>query len=416
LNPKYSMRNSTFSGRLWRNHLPIFAMLAVLCGTWSAQAGDYVSVTDILSGKQVAHQPVIEKPRQARWRVSVGPVWRDVGDVRFKTGSYSQRLQWPNLVGRESRHLPSAAGKIGELGFREYNNGFVRTDPSSVTDGDTWNWGYQDASQVQGDQLVYSLSQGSQRTMSRSSRLSGGSWQDDSEFEAGPYIEIDRLFPLSKRLLVGPQFNFSYITIDSQNSTSTFAQHQSSELRSFLLTDRFDLDGTIPPLAPYSGSAAGPGPLINNFPSDRNIRSFRRDRQTADFFNRVDEQFDMDLFTLGAGVHAEYDFGKLFVQGSAGVSINIADWDASHRETLYVSSNGGKPKKYRSWTARENGTDVLMGVYLQTKVGLQLTERVSLSGFTRYDWNQSLTGSVGPSSFDVDLDGLSAGVMMGITF
>lgn len=410
------MRISILLGWLWRKPLPILAVSVVFCGAGSAPAGEYVSVNDILSGKHVAHQPVIGEPRQAQWRVSAGPVWRDVGDVRFETGSYSQGLHLPNLVGREFRHLPSAAGKIGELGFREYDNGFIRTDPGSGRDGYTWNWGYLDASQVQGDQLIYSLGQGSQRTVSRSSFLSDGSWNDDSEFEPGPYIEIDCLFPLSRRLLVGPQFNFSYIAIDSQNSTSTFAQHQSSELRSFLLTDRFDLGGVIPPLAPYAGSEAGPGPLINNSPSERNIRSFHRDRQTAELLNLVDEQFDMDLFTLGAGVHAEYDFGKLFVQGSAGVSVNIADWEASHRETLYVSSNGGKREKDRSWTARENGTDLLMGVYLQTKVGLQLTERLSLSGFARYDWSQSLTGGVGPSTFDVDLDGLSAGVVMGITF
>ena len=50
--------------------------------------------------------------------------------------------------------------------------------------------------------------------------------------------------------------------------------------------------------------------------------------------------------------------------GSAGVAINIADWEATHRETLHVSQIGSKPKKYRSWTARENGTDVLLGARL----------------------------------------------------
>jgi len=295
-------------------------------------------------------------------------------------------------------------------------NGFVRTDAGTDRDGFTWNWGYQDASQIQGDQLVYSLSQGSQRTVAGSTEFHPGSWSDESDFEPGPYIEIDRLIPIGDRLSLGPQLNFSFINIDSNNSSSTFAQHQSSETSSFTLTDRFDLDGIIPPLAPYEGSEAGPGPLINNLPASRSIASHLDNSRTADFFNRIDESFELDLFTIGAGAQVEYDHGAVFFQGSAGLSINIADWEASHRETLYVSQNGGKPERYRSWTAHESGTDVLLGAYLQAKIGVQLTESLSVSGFARYDWNESLTGSVGPSSFEADLDGLSAGVVVGFTF
>jgi hypothetical protein len=413
------MLNSDFPPQ--RNHrilfaiFPLITMCVLLVGN-RASAGEYVSINDIISGKNVAHPPAVEPARESQWRISAGAIWRDIGDVRFHTGSHSQRLRLPNLVGREFRHLPTAAGPLGTIAPRNYRDGFVHTDAGTANDGFTWNWGYDESSQVQGDQLVYSLAQGSQRTVSRRSSLSDASWQDDSEFEPGPYIEIDRLFPLSERVLVGPQFNFSFIRIDSQQAGSTFAQHQSSEQRSFQLTDRFDLDGVIPPLAPYAGTEAGPGPLINNLPSSRSLTSFHRDSRTADFFNRVDESFDLDLFTLGAGAHIEYDLDKVFIQGSAGLALNVADWEASHRETLYVSRDGGKAESYRNWTARESGTDLLLGAYVQTKVGVQLTERLSVSGFARYDWSQSLTGNVGPSSFDVGLDGLSAGVMVGFTF
>ena len=391
--------------------------MTILSFVGPAQSGEYVSVNEIMAGKDpLPVEPDFVAPQPSRWRISAGAIWRDIGDVRFNTGSHSQHLRLPNLVGREFRHRPSAAGHAGTIGPRGYRDGFVRVDEGTGADGFTWNWGYENASQVQGDQLVYSLSQGSQRTVSRHSSHTDGSWRDDSEFEPGPYIEIDRLFPITRRVSVGPQANFSLIKIDSERSSSTFAQRQASETRGFLLTDRFDLDGIIPPLAPYEGTLAGPGPLINNLPSLRNLSTFHRDSRTAEFFNRVDESFDLDLFTVGLGGQVEYDHGPVFVQASAGLSLNIADWEASHRENLYVSRDGGKPEKYRSWGAHENGTDFLVGAYVQGKLGVQLTERLSVSGFARYDWNQSLTGNVGPSSFDVDLDGLSAGVVIGFTF
>ncbi len=155
---------------------------------------------------------------------------------------------------------------------------------------------------------------------------------------------------------------------------------------------------------------------INNKPSDRQIASFQTGSNSADYFNRIDESFDLDLSTFGIGAQVEYDAGILFVQGSAGVTLNVADWEASHREKLYVSRNGGKAQSVRSWSSHEEDTDLLIGAYVQAKVGVQLTGRLSVSGFARYDWSQSLSGNVGPSSFDVDLDGLSAGVMVGITF
>jgi hypothetical protein len=379
-------------------------------------AGDYISVNDILDAKNPLPTVVAAEPRQPQWRVSAGAVWRDVGDVKFRTGSRSQILRLPNLVGQEFRHLPTDAGQLGRIDFRDYEDGYVRADAGTLNDDYTWNWGYQQASQVQGDLLVYSLQQGSQLTMSRHSSLSDASWRDDNDFEAGPYIEIERLFPITQTISIGPQFNFSFIGVDQQHSGSTFSQQQASEERSFLLTDRFELDGIIPPLAPYEGSPTGPGPLINNVPSQRQITDFRTGSGTADFFNRVDESFDLDLSTLGIGGQVEYDLGMLFVQGSAGLTLNVADWEASHRETLYISRNGGKAKDLRSWSAHESDTDLLVGAYVQAKLGVQLSERVSVSGFARYDWSQSLSGDVGPSSFDVDLDGLSAGVMIGVTF
>jgi hypothetical protein len=59
---------------------------------------------------------------------------------------------------------------------------------------------------------------------------------------------------------------------------------------------------------------------------------------------------------------------------------------------------------------------VLPGAFVQGAVELPLTERISLTGFGRYDWSQSLDGSVGPSSFSMDPTGWSLGAMVGVRF
>ena len=40
----------------------------------------------------------------------------------------------------------------------------------------------------------------------------------------------------------------------------------------------------------------------------------------------------------------------------------------------------------------------------------------ALQGFARYDWNEDLDGSVGPSSFEVDLSGWSVGAGATLSF
>ena len=103
-------------------------------------------------------------------------------------------------------------------------------------------------------------------------------------------------------------------------------------------------------------------------------------------------------------------------------------WHATLPHAVYVDGNEFEdqsdldttgPHDMRielKWNAYESDTEVLFGTYVQAKVGVQVTRRLSVSAFARYDWSQGLDAEVGPSSFDANLDGLSAGVMVGFTF
>ncbi len=101
-------RSPLFSGLKRRGALafPAFAVACLLLAAKPSRAGDYISVDEILASKNPLPMEATIAPRQPKWRVSSGAIWRDIGDVKFRSGSRSQQLRLPNLVGKEFRHLP----------------------------------------------------------------------------------------------------------------------------------------------------------------------------------------------------------------------------------------------------------------------------------------------------------------------
>lgn len=368
-----------------------------------------------MSGWASAGEPRLEpmRPQSAGssggWRISAGYIHRQLGDVRFQTGSYSQDVLLRSMVGSPFRRN-SGAGAPNAPDLRFYDDGFVRPDSSGSVDGLTWFWGYDSASQVGGDSIVFRDSSARQRKVWSSSSYQSNTWGDQIE-EGGPLLNLEYQFPLAHSLKAGLGVGVSMIEWGGSNQTSTFRAGQLGIERQTIVTDAFGLGGAIPPLAPYEGSLIGPGILLDAIPSDRAVATRETDRVRYDFFNRVNEELELDLYTLSPGFNLEWQKGRVFASAGAGVAINIVDWEASYDETLYVSKNGGKARAARTWSERSGGTDVLWGAYIQAAVGVELTERLSVQGFARYDWSESFEASVGPSDFSVDLEGVSGGVM-----
>lgn len=346
---------------------------------------------------------------EPRWRLSAGYTYRSLGDVNFRSGSYSQDYFLGSFTGGAYRR-GTGAGTPGGLQDRYYRDGFVRIDSSGSVDGLTTFWAYASSSQVRGDSIVQTSRPGRQRTVAESRRFRPNSWSDGFE-GGGPLLELEYQVPLSPSLKVGFELAGSWVEWDGANRASTFRARQSSSTSQTIVSDRFGLGGAVPPAAPYVGSFEGPGFLLDAVPSARSVSKRDVARTRFDFFNAIDESLDVDLYTLSPGFSAEWDCGKVFGNAGFGLAVNIADWKARHREVLYVSKNGGRAKEIRRWSQSSGGTDVLWGTYLQAGLGVHLTERFSVQGFARYDWSQDLHGEVGPSKFDVDLDGVSGGVM-----
>ncbi len=333
--------------------------------------------------------------------------------MSWKSGpSYSAGLLIPSLLGNSRPAGYGSAGPAGGYADREYENGgAVRIGSPTDQTGDTWNWAYNDASQISADSVQFRTDAGSSNTINRGDESSSTSWNSDETDSAGPYLSLDYLFDLTPHLAVGPQISFMFTGFDTGNRSNNFSAFQERRDYSNSLTDSYGLDGSIPPQAPYSGSFNGPGILLRNKPDSRHLTPQQTGSERLNLMNEVQEKLDVDLYTFSIGPQFEYRYGRFYSRAGLGLALNIADVEASRSETL-VLKKGGNQSVYRKWEGSKSETDLLPGFYLSLETAFCLSQQWSLSAFGRFDWNKDISGTVGPSSYTVNMDGWTAGIAL----
>lgn len=382
------------------------------------------------SAGQEAKNPLSQaKPGTARpiqWNLRIGAAYRHLGDVDFNSGAYSTPGLLPTLqpvlgAGRASGIDALGVGALGSFADRSYADGYVfidgaTADPSSFLPGTTAFWGYQSDNQVRNGSLYYSGGEYSTSSSQSSNLSTPNDWSSGID-GASPVLELEGLLPIDDHWSVGGAVSFLFISADSSHSATSFRALRSLSESSFSVNDRYDLQGVIPPLAPYAGTLFSPGtaPLIDNLPTERIVTQTGDSVQTANFFNEVSESIKIHLYTLSLGPTLHYDRDKLAFSGGLGLAVNVADWSSSFDEKLNQTT-GGSTTELKKWRDRSGKKEVLPGFYLQGSAGYQLTEEWQFSVFGRYDWSESLEGNVGPSSFSAELSGYTLGGSLTFTF
>lgn len=351
--------------------------------------------------------------KRSHFRISAGWAYRDIGQVDFQTGSRAASLWRPEPLGPGYHREPNV-GPPGAIADRYYINGSVRRDAGTAIDGTTSAWSYTDDTQVQGGFLVFQAEGAQRTTASQSSSVAPDSWGFDGAGGA-PVIGVDWRYDLSPSWSVGLQSHWSWLGFDGGNRTSTFAATQSAAESRSILTDGYDLQGIIPPLAPYEGSGTGAGPLIDNIPSSRSSTLTPGRSDHLRYTNDIRESLDVDVHAVSLGVAVDWRVGPVTASLSGGPVLTIAHWDASHQESIQVT-RAHQSATQDQWRNQAGGTDVLPGLYLQGALTVPIGEKISLTGFGRYDWSDDLEAEVGPSQFSVELSGWTAGVLVGIRF
>jgi hypothetical protein len=342
--------------------------------------------------------------------------------VNFHSGSQSGRLRLPFLATALGKGSPPVGG-IDSYADRTYLDAVVRQDGGTLNDGSTWNWGYEDALQVSGSTqegtrglTFHGEAPSAARNDSSLSENKPGSWGVDGD-GAVPAIQLDWSYDLKPQLGLGVSLQYSMLAFDGQHGVNSFNAFQTQSSYRVNVTDVYALGDTVAPQAPYEGSYEGPGPLIDNRPASRRFSEGRPlDRSVVHFYNTISESLKVRLhhFTLGPTVATR--LGPVQLALGTGLSLDIADWKATHTETLFVQKSGKGTRIYQRWSDQSAGTDVLPGVYLQGAATLPLTQRFSLTAYGQFDWSNTLTGQAGPSHFTVDPSGWMLGGMIGYSF
>ncbi len=342
------------------------------------------------------------------WRVGAGMLWRSLKTRSWNSASYAR--DYP-IADKSSDDAGGGGGT--------YKDGYVRTDEWTGQDRETWNWGYDNPGQMDGNILRLASSGRVVTDFDRDTSVSEGRYADSGENEPGIYVFAQRKVLREPNWDCRLHLDFMRIGSSVSGAAANFRDEQRWETREENRVDFFALDGAAlgGSSTPYQGTYAGPGPCISTTPlrsSNAGGRVVDEGSYTA--FNAIKHDLDLQLLTFSMGLSLNYQFRRLTLGGATGPTINLAETDAVYQETLYESWNGGPASVLKEWRDAEDDTEAIFGYFVQAEAGLRITSWVELAIFGRYDWLENINRDIGPSRYVINPEGGSLGGSLSLIF
>lgn len=270
----------------------------------------------------------------------------------------------------------------------DYDDGFVHLDSSGNEGDQTWNWGYNNASQLD------TSGQGSIAMSITNSAANAGVTEDNQEksgvecfaaYDMGP---TGIPFLRDRGATWGFKGGIHYARIDTSN-------HSTLNATTDILTDRFNLNGNIAPLAPFAGTFEGPSVLIGDTPT----RSFSTGQALVD----GTRDLDVHLTTLNFGTYLDIPLTqKIHLMLEGGLSAAIADGSYDFQSNTTIAGLG---------TSNSSGStsdvQILPGAYLGLGGVYQIDSSWAIQASGRYQYMES---------FDLETNGSSATLSFGSAF
>jgi hypothetical protein len=279
------------------------------------------------------------------------------------------------------RSTPSQPGRPDGDPYN-YDDGFVLTDVSDNYGGQTWYWGYDNASQISGNTIL----------LSRTTTAAAGSSKSiEDDPSLGCELTYNRLLGVKGDARYGVEAAVNYLNL-SLHANDTFIRGSATRV-----TDAYPFTaGTTPPNTtfpggdvPYQGSFEGPGFVIGDTPVGRPITTVVPGPAVTD-----KRQFDGDLWGFRLGPYLEVPLGgPLDLSISGGLAVGLLDADASWSQTTGRSTLAGSGSDF----------DVLWGGYVSAAMTWYLSERWSLVGGAQYQTLSDYEHSFGGRKVEVDL-------------
>jgi hypothetical protein len=274
-----------------------------------------------------------------------------------------------------------------------FDNGYVQPDVSGNSKS-TWNWGYNSASQVQGDTLVLSRLSGTPRVGNIDSL--GDVTQYGGELALG--FEFFR-FNLAKReAKFGWEFGYAF-------SQFNLSQHSSASGSVAYDVSRYALNGVNAPLPPYAGSFNGPGPVIAlQGTSDATVVS------TASSTLDSHLESDLHIFRFGPWIEVPIS-GRMSATLGFGYATIYANPHLNLSERLSIS-NPVIPGS-SSNSGRYSRSAFVPGAFSQLRINYRLTKLVGLYLGGEFQYNTGVTVAAPTRSVRLDF-GSTYGAVGGV--
>jgi len=277
-------------------------------------------------------------------------------------------------------------GNVNPADSGNYDDGFVHTDSSGNAGGQTWNWGYQNASQVQ-DNTV---------TMHTSSAAVNGTENQNDNLGAG----FDLVYGRNLGTVLGGKwglqaaFDFTGISIhDSQPLSGTGTT----------ISDAYSLGGVTAPQAPYTGGYNGPGPLLGDSPT--------RTTASETVLITGSRTLDAQVYALRLGPYFEFPFGKHWSgRLGGGLALGVADTKYSYNEM--ISFGGGQT--FNNIGSSESAS-FQAGGYLEGKLLYAMTPCTSLFVGAQYENLGTFSHNTGNEQAQLDMSS-TVYVLFGVQF
>ena len=289
---------------------------------------------------------------------------------------------------------PNNTGALVPGVNRTYDNGFLFRDISGNAGGTTWNWGYNTAGQsLAADPAAPFLGASSLAFHSVNSLADGQTRGSRDKMVPGfdlTYEEVLGRFHISekRRVNIGILTSFGYMRLNQRDAGSLAGLVG-------LTTDKYAPGIVLPPLAPYSGSFATPGPLLPDVPADRALTVVAA---TGNVVNKLDGS----LYGFNIGPFIEiplHDRVSLTLGGGLGVV--YASTTYTYSETVVVP---GVVTASRS--GRVSADDWLFSGIARANLYVGLNEAWSWEIGLAYQYAGNSRSSVQGKSSNLKLDGI----------
>lgn len=258
-----------------------------------------------------------------------------------------------------------------------YNDGQVLRDSSGNAGGLTWNWGYQNSSQVVGDTMQFNAIAGVTPSGPAINNVT-----DDPQY--GVELIYQRILGSSgSSVHLGLEAGLGYTDLDLRDNRSATGPVT-------VTTDTYQLNGVLPPGAGYNGTFAGPGPLLGDTPSRTAAAG------TATFTSQ--HKLSGQLFGIRLGPFAEWNLtSKLSLAASAGLALAPASVEYDFSES--VALTGGATSVA---TGHSSKTKVLYGYYLGALLRYEFNQRWGVYVGAQFQSLNDLELSAGGRSAQLD--------------